>query len=176
MKSDLPIPLQQMMEEVYEDIRSLAHHPAFEDDAPEFNMGGRGYRACHRLKQWLELLRQNPEVVSSLAEVENKYRDIIAFFGTQVNWGQAVILREDWIDPAKEYQTKSGFRVIDLSIQLENSNGSEVTFPVKGSIVTKEKPLQVTYHIWTLDGRSSVMAASQKDLVLVKPSGDKLSN
>lgn len=84
---------------------------------------------------------------------------------TGKNWGTDVIAPEKWIDPAKQYRTKSGKRVIGLQIVLKNGTGAEVTFPVKGSIVTKEKPLRTLYHIWTLDGRASVLEDSDLDLV-----------
>lgn len=84
---------------------------------------------------------------------------------TGKNWGTDVIAPEKWIAPAKQYRTKSGKRVIGLEVVLKNSTGAEVTFPVKGSIVTSEKPFRTLYHIWTLDGRSSVLKESGLDLV-----------
>jgi hypothetical protein len=85
-----------------------------------------------------------------------------------VNWGTAVIDREDWIDPSKKYRTRrKGYRVIGLQIILHASTGQEVTFPVKGTIVvredTPEKEGLTTYAIWTLDGRSSVVGDSDAD-------------
>lgn len=72
-----------------------------------------------------------------------------------VNWGTTNIPEEKWIDPSKVYKTACGKRVVDLHINLHNSNGNEVTYPVKGTIVLREKPFKTTYAIWTLDGRAS---------------------
>lgn len=84
-----------------------------------------------------------------------------------VNWGTAVIDREDWIDPKKKYRTRRGYRVTGLHIQLHASTGQEVTFPVKGSIIVREaapgKEELTTYFIWTLDGRSHVVGHSDQD-------------
>lgn len=88
-----------------------------------------------------------------------------------VNWGTAVIDKEDWIDPTRKYRTRRGHRVIDLQITLKSSTGQEVTFPVKGTVIVQEaapgKRELTTYMIWTLDGRSSVVGSSdEEDLVL----------
>jgi len=81
------------------------------------------------------------------------------------NWGIEVTPKDQWIDIAKPYKTQSGKRVIDLNIKLYNRIGNEVTFPVKGTVIVKEKPLRTRYQIWTLDGRSSVLSVSEDDLV-----------
>jgi hypothetical protein len=93
-----------------------------------------------------------------------------------VNWGTAVVDRNDWIDPAREYRTRRGHRVIGLRIALHASTGQEVTFPVKGTVIVQEaapgKRELSTYAIWTLDGRSSVVGGSNKeDLVPVEADG-----
>jgi hypothetical protein len=85
-----------------------------------------------------------------------------------LNWGTTVTPPEKRIDPSKTYRTRSGKRVLNLEIVLHNSVGNEVTFPVKGTIITCEKPLRTAYGIWTLDGRSSVLVDITKlDLVEV---------
>ncbi|MCK5307115.1 MAG: hypothetical protein KAJ73_00755 [Zetaproteobacteria bacterium] len=71
------------------------------------------------------------------------------------SWGSEVIPKDQWIDPAKEY-TSRGCRVVGLEIVLHNSNGKEVTYPVKGTIIIREKPLKTEYAIWALDGRNNV--------------------
>jgi len=73
------------------------------------------------------------------------------------------------IDPKKTYQTRAGQRVINISIVLKNSAGRFVTYPVKGSVVVREKPYQLVYHIWSLSGRSNVVWPDpENDLVEVK--------
>lgn len=74
------------------------------------------------------------------------------------NWGSDVIPKDKWIDPNKKYFCSAG-RVTNLEIKLHNSNGDEVTFPVKGSIIVrtyKTKPPKLEYCAWTLDGRYCV--------------------
>jgi len=84
------------------------------------------------------------------------------------NWGTDVIPPENRIDLSKAYKTRDGKRVINLVIKLHNDAGHEVTFPVKGSIVVREKPFKSVYAIWTLDGRICVVNKNNKrDLVEV---------
>ncbi len=84
------------------------------------------------------------------------------------NWGSNVIPRDQWIDPNKTYQTRSGKEVIGLQIVMENSCGKEVTYPVKGSIAIKEKPLRLEYSTWSLDGRCDVVWGNNQELDLVE--------
>jgi len=56
------------------------------------------------------------------------------------------------IDINKSVQTKSGKRVINLQYVPLNGIGNEVTFPIKGTIVLREKPFKTTYNVWTKDG------------------------
>ena len=81
------------------------------------------------------------------------------------NWGTDVVPKEKWIDPKKQYVTKDGKRIEGLNIVLHNSCGDEVTFPVKGTVILREKPRKTKYTIWTLDGRHSVLESSNLDLV-----------
>lgn len=53
------------------------------------------------------------------------------------------------IDINKSYKTKSGKRVVGLCYKPFNSQGELVTYPIKGSIVEKEKPLRLRYEIWS---------------------------
>lgn len=83
------------------------------------------------------------------------------------NWGTTMVPKEQWIDPTRQY-TCGGKRVIGLQITLHNSIGEEVTYPVSGSIVLKEKPWKTTYTGWSLDGRADVTWCKGDDLKLVK--------
>ena len=64
------------------------------------------------------------------------------------------------IDPSKKY-TCNGKRVIGLEIKLTvtYADGTEhpVTYPVKGSVVMREKPLRLDYRIWSIDGKADVI-------------------
>lgn len=80
------------------------------------------------------------------------------------SWGTTVVPKAKWIDLSKEY-TCGGKRVIGLNIQLHNSVGNEVTYPVKGSVVLREKPLKLQYRIWSLDGRADVVWGKGDNLV-----------
>ena len=81
------------------------------------------------------------------------------------NWGLGIVPESQWVDLNATYRTRSGKRVIHLDRTLYNSNGVEVTFPVKGSVVVREKPFKSKYQIWTLDGRADVVNKSNDDLV-----------
>jgi acyl-coenzyme A synthetase/AMP-(fatty) acid ligase len=83
------------------------------------------------------------------------------------NWGTDVIPQERWIDPSKPY-TCGGKRVIGLKVDLYNSAGQEVTYPVKGSVVVREKPLKLCFRIWSLDGRADVVWGIGEDLIPVE--------
>lgn len=72
------------------------------------------------------------------------------------------------IDITKAYRTRSGKRVIGLTYQEFGSAGNRVTFPIKGSIVVKEKPLKLVYTIWTEDGlfqASKLWGPNPNDLI-----------
>jgi len=81
------------------------------------------------------------------------------------NWGSEIIPKENWIDPSKEY-TCNGCRVIGLQLKLHNSNGDEVTYPVKGTAILREKPLKTSYRIWSLDGKADVVWGNGHNLEL----------
>src|SRR4030042_3148693 len=72
------------------------------------------------------------------------------------------------IDINKEYRTKSGKDVIGLAFVPLNSIGNKVTYPIKGSIIVKKKPLKLRYAIWSADGISDVVWGNHKDDDLVK--------
>lgn len=44
---------EALLKETLEVLRELANHPAFEDDAPEFNEGGIGHEMCRKLQEQL---------------------------------------------------------------------------------------------------------------------------
>lgn len=70
------------------------------------------------------------------------------------------------LDLTKSVQTRNGKKIIGLRVVTHNSAGREVTFPVKGSIfMGKGKPL--SYNIWTLDGRISVINQKPHPLDIV---------
>ena len=80
-----------------------------------------------------------------------------------VRWGINNVPKEDVVDCRKVYTTVSGKRVVDLRIQLYNGEGREVTYPVKGTVIEREKPLKVRYAIWTLTGLSDVVWNNRKE-------------
>lgn len=60
------------------------------------------------------------------------------------------------IDVSKTY-TCGGKQVLGLQIVLYNSAGAKVTYPVKGSVVVREKPFKTEYRIWSIDGIADVV-------------------
>jgi len=82
------------------------------------------------------------------------------------SWGKEIIPKNEWIDQNKQY-TSNGKRVINIKIELYNSCGNEVTYPVKGTIVVSEKPFKTKYAIWSLNGKANVMCNSVHDLTIV---------
>lgn len=72
------------------------------------------------------------------------------------------------IDTMKKYKTRSGKKVINLAIIEKNGNSQAVTYPVKGSIVVREKPLKLAYAIWSSEGISDVIWGKHSDLDLVE--------
>ena len=84
-----------------------------------------------------------------------------------VGWGTTNTPKSKRIDPNKAYRTRRHQLIIGLEIQLANSNGNEVTFPVKGSVVMGKgkKPM---YTIWTLDGKHDLFQDTDLDLVEIK--------
>mgnify|MGYP000868657266 FL=1 len=87
---------------------------------------------------------------------------------TDKGWGTEHTPEEQRIDPSKRYRTRKGQVVINLQIVLHNSCGNEVTFPVKGTVVVRTKPLKTQYCIWTLDGRHQLFQESGLDLIPVE--------
>jgi predicted membrane GTPase involved in stress response len=93
-----------------------------------------------------------------------------------VNWGTTNTPKEDWITPYKSYKTKSGKKVIIHNIKLFNDAGREVTYPVKGTIITKRKGKsdKHEYAIWSLDGRANVVFSDTNDLIEVEENVTKV--
>ncbi len=60
------------------------------------------------------------------------------------------------IDIKKNWKTKSGKKVINIQYVPKNSCGDLVTFPIKGSVVIKEKPLKLEYNIWMANGQFDI--------------------
>jgi hypothetical protein len=71
------------------------------------------------------------------------------------------------IDISKPLKTRSGKRVIHVFRITHNDRGEEVTYPLKGTIVLREKPMKVTYHIWSNEGFSDIVFRNMKDKDLV---------
>jgi len=61
------------------------------------------------------------------------------------------------INISKPVITKKGQRVIGLCCVPMNSCGEMVTYPIKGSIIVKEKPLKLEYCIWSDKGEYDVV-------------------
>lgn len=101
---------------------------------------------------------------------KNNMGQPIDFSKTKKSWGSDVIPEEFWIDITKNYKTRDGKKVILDGIVMKNEEDNEVTYPIKGSIITprKDKKDSVERAIWSLDGREDVLGFSTKgDLVLV---------
>ena len=71
------------------------------------------------------------------------------------------------IDINKKY-TCGGKPVIGLEIVMQNSAGNTVTYPVKGSIVVREKPLKLEYAAWSIDGQFDVVWGKGDNLIEIK--------
>jgi hypothetical protein len=72
------------------------------------------------------------------------------------------------IDITRPIKTKSGKRVIGLKYKEYNSCGKRVTYPLKGSIVVREKPLKLEYCIWSEDGIYDVVWKKNSELDIVE--------
>lgn len=56
------------------------------------------------------------------------------------------------IDITKPVRTRDGKEVLGLKRVPYNSLGERVTYPLKGSIVIRKKPLLLEYCIWSDEG------------------------
>ncbi len=73
------------------------------------------------------------------------------------------------VTPTKKYQTVDGRSVINIHIIPKNSAGHRVTYPVKGTIVTKtRKRTTYSYEIWSIDGINDVVWGKNNHLNLVE--------
>lgn len=72
------------------------------------------------------------------------------------------------IDIKKKYRTKNGKRVIGLEYVPFNSCGGKVTYPIKGSIVIKEKPIKLKFCLWSEDGIHDVVWGNNEELNLIE--------
>ena len=84
-----------------------------------------------------------------------------------LSWGVDNIKKEDWIDIKKKYKTRGGKEVELSGIVMVNGIGNEVTYPVKGLIILKQRPRKTENCIWSLDGKYNVINNGEKDLVKV---------
>ena len=71
----------------------------------------------------------------------------------------------------KKY-TCNGKPVINLQINLKNSAGEMVTYPVKGTIVLSEKPWRTKYCIWSIDGIYDIVWGNGYNLIECKANHD----
>lgn len=85
-----------------------------------------------------------------------------------VGWGTTNIPKKQWIDVSKTYKTREGKNVEGLHIVLHNFCGHEVTYPIKGTIVLKEKPRKTEFAIWSLDGKKNIVFTDGKYDDLIK--------
>lgn len=76
------------------------------------------------------------------------------------SWGLDIIPKNLQIDMLKKYKTLDDKEVVITDIKLYNSNNLEVTFPIKGFIILKNKNKnkkdKIIHTTWTLDGRVDV--------------------
>jgi hypothetical protein len=72
-------------------------------------------------------------------------------------------------DTTREYKTRRGDRVVLHEFVPRNSPGAIVTFPIKGTIIDKDRPRRKTYNIWTLEGRSDVFGEGPNDIIDMPP-------
>jgi hypothetical protein len=72
------------------------------------------------------------------------------------------------IDLNKKYKTRNGCKVILHDIVLFNSVGGKVSYPVKGTVIVKDKPRKTTMMIWSEEGLSDIVWGSNKGFDLVE--------
>lgn len=79
------------------------------------------------------------------------------------------------IDISKKYRTRSGLAVELHEIELLNSAGREVTFPVKGSIVSVSASGRKSfmYQIWKLNGNSAAVDGWEHPYDLIEVEGSE---
>ena len=64
------------------------------------------------------------------------------------------------------YRTRNGKRVINLQYVPTNYGGYKVTYPIKGSVVVREKPLKTCYTVWSIEGKYDVVTSPHEwDLI-----------
>ena len=72
------------------------------------------------------------------------------------------------LDLTKEY-TCNGKRVVGLKYEplVACANGTviKVSYPIKGTIVVREKPLKLAYQIWSEDGIADIVWGKGHNLV-----------
>jgi len=111
-----------------------------------------------------DVAKHNQEIFDATPRNEK-----IDFSKCKKNWGTNVVPEEFWIDIDKKYVTVDG-RVVTLhNCVMKNSSGNEVTYPIKGSVITPrdgKKDLKENM-IWSLDGRADVNSFSNNDLVVL---------
>lgn len=71
------------------------------------------------------------------------------------------------LDLTKPVRTRSGKRVYNIVVK-RYSCGAEVTYPIKGTVILREKPLKTEYNIWSLDGIWDVVENRHPELDLIQ--------
>lgn len=72
-------------------------------------------------------------------------------------------------DTTREYRTRNGDRVVLHEFVPTNFLGELVTFPVKGTVIKKDKPRSKRFNIWTLEGRSMAIGEHTDDIINMPP-------
>ncbi len=72
-------------------------------------------------------------------------------------------------DTTREYRTRSGDRVVLHECVPFNSLGERVTFPIKGTIIKKDRPRSKRFNIWTTEGRSRALGQAPDDIIDMPP-------
>jgi hypothetical protein len=72
------------------------------------------------------------------------------------------------IDLNKTYKTRNGCEVVLHDIVLKNSAGGEVSYPVKGTVVTRKNPRKTTMMIWSIDGITDIVWGKRQGWDLVE--------
>lgn len=72
------------------------------------------------------------------------------------------------IDISRPVKTRDGKRIVGLIRVPTNSTGRTVTYPLKGSVIMREKPLKMEYCIWSDEGLNDVVWGYRPELDLIQ--------
>lgn len=82
---------------------------------------------------------------SSLGMTAEEYLSRYPEMATIPDW----MFYEKTIDITAPQVTVNGKRITGLAREEKNGNGRRVTYPLKGSVVIREKPLKLQFCTWT---------------------------